>query len=354
MRRLVLVALMGLAITAVAGGFKFSKSYDVTFHVNQNGDTTEMIAMTIESEMDSFPYMDTFAVVAKTDSVIVTWLSPAMVAYITPGGVDTTATLACSVSYASTDIPGFEYVIPEDTVMANMIDDLVDSLEAIAGINDSITVEDSVTYIKLIAKFSTETHEGRWSLVYDGDLDTSYTRTTVAMWCDSFMTAINASDAGDYVTASDSTDSIYVISDQPGLLFDIYLGDSTVATDTAQANGTAYSTRQDTFNIGHFMKNDFGADAVIAQIILNASTDTAHGIGEVDSGYVWLYTDLAGVYYLLDSVVANSLPCTLYYAVSLDTLLKDGMWATWRVADTASDATYEATYSIDVDYLLKD
>jgi len=348
-------------MTVVAGGLKFTRVFDsahggVELSIVETGDTAAIVAMTVESEMDSFPYMDTFVVDGKTDSVPVTWLSPVMVAYITPGAVDTTATLACSVSYASTDIPGFEYAIPEDTVMANMIDDLVDSLEAIAGIDDSVTVEDSVTYIKLIAKFSTDTHGGRWSLVYDGDLDTSYTRTTVAMWCDSFITAVNASDAADYVTASDSTDSIYIISDDAGLDFAIYLGDSTVATDTTQLNVTSQCEQQDTLGLGPLVYRDISPNVILSKFILLPSHVTAQGAGLSDSGYLWLYTTFDNQFFLLDSAVRNALPCTLYYAAKpgTDTLYKEDLTLVYRVTDTASDTTMTLPYKITADWLIRD
>ena len=357
MRRLLVLIVLGLVVTATlfAGAYKTSKTYTVSLDVTSAGDATEIIALTADSVSDSLTYTCTLAVLAMTDSIEAVWLSPLMVAYITPSDVDTTATYACSVLYTSTDIAGFEYAVPEDTVMANMIDDLVDSFEVLAAITDSITIDDSGSYIKLTADFGTETHGGRWLVHYTGDFDTTYSRTTVAMFCDSMLAEINAEDTMDYLLAVDSTDSIYITATQPGLLFDIHHDGGLFGSDTTTANSTSYSTIQDTFNIGTFSHHDMGATSIVGRFVLAASASTAHGLGLSDSGIVRIHTDLAGTYHLLACDTATSLPVTLYYSIAAaDTTLKDGIWLEYRIADTTSDTSYAPEYTITVDYLLKE
>jgi hypothetical protein len=170
----------------------------------------------------------------------VSFLTPVYVMYLTPV-VDTSKTYQFQLIYASGDTAAFSFdagAVGTEPIDTFLIDSLMDSLTGIAGIADSVTAHDSVTYIKLIAKYATETHGGRWRVQSnprgdprmsprdDGVLLQTYSASnaTVAMICDTLVAKHNAltttkdsvlaTDFGTYFTLStkvgnqDNTDNL--------------------------------------------------------------------------------------------------------------------------------------------------
>lgn len=171
--------------------------------------------------MDSFLYSDSVDGTVDAGADTISWLSPLYTMRLTPI-YDTSLTYKFQLIYASDDTASFTFdcgsagTVP--TTLAILIDSLIDSLTGIAGIADSVAAHDSVTYIKLIAKFATETHGGRWSVRSDPMLDPRMTPrtggrliqsepgiiTTVALICDSMVSKHNAkSVTKDSVLATD-------------------------------------------------------------------------------------------------------------------------------------------------------
>lgn len=201
----------------------------------------KVIKITPTVLMDSFSYFDSVdgTVDAGADTVI--YNSPVYIMYLTPI-YDTSLTYELNVVFASTDEVGFDFDAGSAGAtidnLAELIDSLIDSLTAYTDITDSIAFHDSVTYIKVIARFATETHGGRWRIQSDPILDptmsprtggrlvqtVSAKNVTVAIICDTFTALHNkqtttkdsilATDYGTYFTLStkignqDNTDNL--------------------------------------------------------------------------------------------------------------------------------------------------
>jgi hypothetical protein len=254
-----------------------------------------------------------------------------------------------------------------------------------AVLTDSVTAEDSVTYIKLVSNFSGGQFAGRWSMIMvvaggTGTLDSAAhaSQATVAMICDTMVAKINA-DAGldSFMTAADATTSYTVTSDDAGVLFfgasfggtgASLTADSLQDTTHTQANVTSQSSYQDTIDLISLIYDDFDMAGYQLVAILDSSTTVAQGLGLSDSGYLWLYTTRRIGYgsdsvemFLLDSAVANSLPLRLECKVGADTtgggvdpdtLFKERFQLVYRVTDTASDTVMNPHCSLYVDLKL--
>lgn len=100
-----------------------------------------------------------------------------------------------------------------------------------------------------------------------------------------------------------------------------------------------------------------GFKGMMAKIVLRGPISAYAGIGNQDSGWIWLRTYFAGDTFLLDSAVANSIPVTLRYelpaAAGTDTLLKDYLIVDWAIFDSLGDTTLAVKYDISWDINLK-
>jgi hypothetical protein len=365
------------AAISIGGGARVvDKSLNAEFATSELGDTAQVSKKAPQVAVDSFVYIDTFSYQADTTAhQTITWLSPVQIMRLTPGTVDSSTVIACSVAFQAVTLgftvdPGDAYI-----TVAKICDTLTSLINATATLTDSVTAEDSGTYVKIVDLFSEKTHSGNWSMIFamtggTGTMDTAGTVTTIAMVCDSMVASVNA-DAGldSFLTAYDSATFYITQSDDAGVLFwDSSLNDpDTHATVTrSQANVTSNSNRTDTFNLGEFMVSlvdgQFRGSGVYGDIVLSASSDTNQGLGDSDSGYIWLLTGRPVgsniIYTVIAQDSANALPCTLHVAVdhaaSNDTILHNYLALAWAVMDTLTDTTMQTTYPITVDLIVTD
>lgn len=365
-----LVILAG--VMAFAGGgrsYHFSKT--VILPVTTAGDTAQVTTKMPVVAVDSFVYIDSFSYQADTTAhKTITWLSPLQVMRFTPGIVDSSTVIACSIAFAATTL-GFT-VDPADAyiTVAKICDTLTSLFNVTAGLTDSVTAYDSGTYVKVVSNWSQKKHTSRWSSKFvmtggTGTLDTSSTITTKAMICDSMVAAINASaNLDSFLTAAVSAaETTYTTtSDDAGVLFwDSSKNDpDTFATVTrTQANVTSSSRRYDTLDLFTLIDDQHRPAAIYGNIIIHPSTDTGtgNGLGESDSGWlklaVFSLIDTNKSYIILHADSAAVLPCTLHiariYAAANDSLFRQGAALVWGVSDTLSDDIFPAYYRISID-----
>jgi hypothetical protein len=257
--------------------------------------------------------------------------------------------------------------------LAALIDTLVDMINLKAVLTDSVTAEDSVTYIKLVSNFSGGQFAGRWSIIMvttggTGTLDSAahVSQATVAMVCDTMVALINA-DAGldSHMTASDSGTYYMVTADKKGVLFfgAVFGGtgasltaDSLQDTAHTQANVTSYSTDSGTVGICPVS----GYLHASGHIILRDGQTGQHpALGNVDSAEVHLYTYKSYYRKKLDSVKCAQVPCTLDFTIpyvniaGADSTMYRTLDAFWWVTDSSSDSTKTITYPLSWDITLK-
>lgn len=257
--------------------------------------------------MDSFLYSDSVDGTVDAGADTVSWLSPVYTMRLTPV-VDTSQTYKFQLIYASADTAEFTFdagAVGTEPVLASLIDSLIDSLTGIAAIADSVTAHDSATYIKLIAKYATETHGGRWSVRSDPILDPRMTPrtggrlvqsepgviTTVALICDSMVSRHNAE-----TTTKDS-----VLATDYGTYWTLSTKHGSQANTLNLPNGwslTCYGT------------SSSGEDADSA---VDTSTTTAATIVSVVNGLVAAINATATV---TDTVEAINSGDTAYYLIS--------------------------------------
>lgn len=377
-KRIGLLIVLSLATLMLgAGEYKVLRTGDagvpdtVIAVLSDSGDTARVLKIQPKLAIDSQLYICTLTIPhLGTDSIHdISWTSPLQSLIITP--THATATYSCSLAFASEDTLEFEIVLDgSDTTTALIVDSLVYFFNNTTNLKDSVVAHDSVTYCKLISKFSEITFDGRWELQFDvtstGDLDTASTVTTVAMVCDSLVATCNAADSGaDFVTAYDSTTFYIIQSDDKGLPFFVQdagaLGfhADTLDTTHTQLNVTSRMIGNDTVHVG----NVAGFATLQGKIVLfdcavtpeNATTGC---LGNDDSARIWLYTDRAGELFLVDSGLYASPPCTLNVEVPRvtgDTLLEHDLYIRYWWDDSCTDVTTadNAIYPIYWDIKLK-
>ena len=362
-KRFVLLFVLFAGLAVAGGEYKRfgAGSNGVTAYVTlplvETGDTAQIMAMTVSAGIDSFAYIDTFVVGSGgADSVEIAWTSP-ITTYTLTFGLDTAITYRCSVAFAAQTV-GFT-LDPSglDADIDSIIDWMMDSINAVTGFADSMTADTAADHgsVVVVADFAQITFgsDNRPTLIVGDSMHVDSSITTVAMWCDSIVAALNASSAATELTAADSTDSIYVTSDDRGLGFAIYYGDTATDTASAQANVTSWSSASGYQILGAIE----GYSTIYGRIILNPGRDSYTGLGNVDSAYLWLYSRRFGnVRKLIDSSFRAALPCTLTVVKPQgvgDTLLTGDLELGWRLTDTASDTTLSVNYPWVIDITLK-
>ncbi len=365
-RLMVLFALAVVVFTVVMAGDVVHKTRVVDLNITTAGDTAQITRFKTFAGVDSFKYIDTFSYQADTGAhQTIAWVAPVQVMSLTPT-LDVTTTYACSVGFA-TDTLGFvlDPVDIEITTLALLIDTMVYLFNNTTNLKDSILAEDSVTYVKLVSKFSQTTFTARWKAEFGvtggtGTLDTAGTITTVAMVADSMVSYVNA-DAGldSFMTATNAGDTAYLVtSDDPGVLF--YAADLDIQQETSadQANVTSYSVATDTFDLARIIYTDKEYNSLTAMFILDTPATESQGINGGDSAYIWLYTVFNGEYFLLagDSVATGlcTLRAVLVHAAGSDTLFKEYFALGYRMADTASDTTARFNVNLHMDLILRE
>jgi hypothetical protein len=263
-------------------------------------------------------------------------------------------TYACSVDLG-TNVYGFEWLADNDiTTIAGLIDTLVDSINNVAGMKDTVTAEDSVTYIKLISRFGQQRLEGaaRWTFVPTDSLSVSSdspATLTVAMVCDSMVATINGTAAlSDSVTAANDGDTVYTLTaDRAGWAIYCSPGDTAQDTVIVTANKASWSYGTDSLPL-FSMLIPHGYKSLWGDIILSPSLSTGNGYGLADTGWIWLYAaGAASGSQLVDSAFSEGLPCTLHVAVaSNDTLWREELWITATIADSATDTSGSRAHAL--------
>jgi len=341
--------------------------------ITDAGDTALVMKLNKFTAIDSFVYsldLEGYGSGLGADSAVA-WVSPLQVMRINVASVvDTALTYSIDIAYqagADGDTVGFDYDIAGiDDTLANLIAELVDSINNVSGFGDSVVAVDSGTYIKVTSLFKQERmlNDARWTLILGDSLSKGdSTVTTLAMVCDSLAAAFNGTDSvSGVVTAANGGDSIILVtSDKKGVTFTLDVADSSLDTATVTANATSRSTHTDTIpNIVGLHGGQGHAGGLYGTIILKASTDTGDGgIGKDDSAIVWLYTvfrdqSTNGQYFLLDSAIMSALPGSLHVAIprdsaGVDTLFKDVISIVYYIGDSTSDTTFWPSYDMQID-----
>ena len=374
-RKFVLLFVLALAVTAFAGGKVFNLVFNQygpqkpALSVVTTVDTAEVVDVSVDG-IDSFLYHCSLtynASLANWDTL--SWVShPTIRRFGIDADTDvpdTTITYSIDFDFGTNTV-GFDADYDDgDAIItiAGLIDALVDSINNITTIKDTVQAEDSVTYILLRSLIAQEGLEGdaRWVLVLgDSTTEMDSTFTTAAMAIDSLCALINADDSmSAHITANDSTTKYTVISDDVGLDIKFCPTDTSQDTTYVQLNVASANNVTDTIYLPPIMYSDLSADAFYGRFILEPSVDTAQGIGDSDSGYLILYTMFANELKEIARDSAASLPCTLRVAIGTDTtgggvdpdtLFNYGLAIVYAIMDTASDTTVTVYYELTADY----
>lgn len=195
---------------------------------------------------DSSYFFDTL-IFPSTDRLGVDWTSPLQVMRIdVTSPIDSEATYACSLVIGANKY-GFDYNPPgTDTTLATFIDSLVDSINAVGGISDSVVAHDSTANaaIKIISKFAQVnfTGDARWTIELTGAeiAKGDSVITTVGMWCDSIAAFIEAeTNLTDSVTGHDSATYVLITSLQGS---DQYGGRWTLKSSTGDQDTASHAS----------------------------------------------------------------------------------------------------------------
>lgn len=369
---LALTLVLVFFITAGAS-FMFTKTERTTLPIQISNNTAQQWKLTPSYGIDSFGYECTLVSLpagSEYDSLAIEYLGPVTTFIVTPT-FDTATTYLCSMAY-DTDTVGIAYN-PHETAtnLESLIDSLVAKFNAAAGVGDSVTAQDSVTYIKIVADYAMISFGGdnRPALIIDttsttagatGTLTKDSTIVTVAAVVDTIVAIINGDDSlSPQVTAYDSGTFVFIVADTAGHGFFIEPVDTSMDTTHTTANVNGASTFEDTIKLANLWTGGRHPKGMLADFILYAPTDTGKGTGLTDSGSMWLhFAKQVGPileYYRIDSIKQNDLPCTLSYALTTDhagsdTLMKDQAYLVYRYYDTASDtnATLHGTLTINL------
>ena len=322
-------------------------SKTLSFSITDDADTARIVTITPSHAVDSFFYHCSLSFQADTGSWdTVSWLSPVQTMIIT-ATVDVATTYSCSVAFKEEPVTiGVEkdYASGVATVAA-LIDTLVDMINKKAGLTDSVTAEDSVTYIKLVSNFSTETFGERWTMIMvtaggAGALDSAAhaSQATVAIICDEMVAAINASDSEAYFTAYDSTTNYIVQSDKKGLTFHIAPTDTVQDDDSSTTQENVMSNSTDSGTVSLDMVRGFKhLDGII---ILKPGPYSAMSVGNSDSAIVTLYSVGPDGRKIITVDTCPQVPCTcdvMIHSNVGDTALERQIEFHWWVDDTLSD-----------------
>ena len=375
MNRLKLLVVLLLAAVAFAANGQYRQirsSTNATMSVVETGDTAEIIRLNQFTPNDSFTFSGdiegygdgAYPGLGAEDSAY-TWTSPPQIArLVITSPIDTAAVYYCTLDCGTNEY-GFTYDPPAiDTTLATFIDSLVDSINAVADMSDTIAAEDSTAggYIlcrSLIPQQELESG-ARWSIrVGASDAGTELALgdsgyTTIAMVCDSMAKTINALDSINLrLTAVNDGDTIIrVTSDKKGLAFTFDIADTSMDTTYTTLNATSKSVDTANINIGL----TYGFNSMQAKFYLSEEQHAESGLGNSDSAWIILIGILAGDEYEIARDSANALPCSLitYIADDVgDTLLKPELLLRVIWTDSLTDTTFNVDYPISWDINLK-
>jgi len=374
MKRLLLFAFLLMSAAYVIGGGArvVDKTEYAQFAITDSGDSAVVIQFQPAFAIDSFPYHDSIQYTADTSLWdTVSYLSEVQTFILTPGVVDSSTNIACTVVFKGANKKGFNLNVGDAYITAAKIcDTLVYAFNNTTTLKDSVLAQDSGNYVKLKSKYSEVTNDTNWGLIVKlvggtGTLDTTRRSATIASVCDSMVAAINGMDSARFWTAANVGDTVYTLtSTDKGLMLWATNTDSTQDTTTLQDNVTSKSTRTDTLPLTiSLVENDFRGSAVYGDIILQSvEADTAYGVGFSDSAWIWLLTgrpvDTGVVYTVIAKDSASALPCTLHvakpHAAANDTIYHNFLKIAWAVSDTMTDTNMYIEYPISVDLEVTD
>ena len=384
MNRLMLLVLVGVAVLLLgAGEYKQLKTGDfsypttVTGNISDSGDTARIVKIEPKVALDSYEYVCTLTIpLLAADSIHdVSWTSPLQIMIWTLAGntgdllnADTVGigVVGCTATLAGGDL-GMEYDLGtgHDSTIATALDSICAIWNAVSGLDDSIDMEDSGSYIKMVSKFSELTYTAKWGIKMSTDsTDTaSQNPLSIAVAIDSLVATANAADSGaDYVTASDSTTYYMITSDDKGLPFFLQAASGfhadTLDTTHTQLNVVSRFIADDTVLVG---ASD-GFSTLQGRVILrDGVTPEALSSGCLkndDSARVWVYANRGGSFYLVDSGLCAAIPCTLDVeipGVVGDTLLEHDLYVRFWRDDSCTANTTPDTYTQNIywDFKLK-
>lgn len=374
MKRLFVTALLLLSAALVIGGGTrvVNETKHAEFAITDSGDSAVVIQFQPAFAIDSFVYHDSIQYTADTSLWdTVSWLTGVQTFILTPGIVDSSTNIACTVVFKGGVKLGFA-LNPGDAYItaAKICDTLTYAFNNTTTLKDSVLAQDSGTYVKLKSKYSEVTNDTNWGFIKvlaggSGTLDTTRRTATIKMVCDTMAAKINALDSARFWTAANVGDTVYTLtSDDKGLMLWATNTDTTQDTTTLQDNVTSKSARTDTlwFTIP-LVEDDFRGSGVYGDIILQPiEADTAYGIGISDSAWIWLLTgrpvDTGIVYTVIAKDSAAALPCTLHvakpHAAANDTIYHNFLKIAWAVSDTMTDTNMYIEYPISIDLTVTD
>ena len=361
-RRILVVGLLvsvPLMVWAVGTVIQQGK-YEMSFTVDNSGDTAVSVFFGTFTGRDGYKYLDTIR--CSSTKIAATWTSPKTVRRIT----------VIATPLASThDTIIVDHGSANDTITidcdpalsrAILCDSIVARINA-ATMSDTVTAEDSGTYVKVVCDLAQDAMNGdaRFTLAYGtGNHNISATTAVYSdtcsphMVCDSMVATINALvTIKDSVTATVSGDTGYIVTaDRVGwpMVFKVGSGDTcqdTVHLINAQAAAWS-STHTDTLPLFSMYQN--GWQGIWGRIIIPVArpNDTLKGYGLSDS--VWVKINAVTGYGARFAILSDSsavIPDTFWVAkLENDTLFKEYLELVVKVSDTATDTAVTKTYDI--------
>lgn len=357
-RKLVLLIALGLVVLLMGAGeyLHLSEKKQVSFALTDAGDTALSVMFIPSTGLDSFLYHDSIRFPSDTSLYdTVSWVSPSQKMQITIAldGVvpDTSITYSCSLDLG-TNITGFEYDPSglDDTTVALLIDNLVDSLNNVTTIKDTILAQDSVTYIKIISKIAQIGLEGdaRWTMKVGDSLDTVSTWvTTIANVCSAMTALVNGLDSARFWDAVDNDTSYTITGNKNNDGIHIFAVYTDTAQDTVYLADSVSSRSSDSGTVG--ISNVYGFRTLVGKIILDPEMSVYAGLGNDDSGIVQLYTVEGNERTILQADTFATLPGTTRVRISEavgDTVLLNRIEVWWYVDDSCSDTVLTIQYPL--------
>lgn len=343
--RLLFLLMLGFVTVFAAGEYvPLVGSKNLAFNITDEADTASSIMFIPSTGLDSFLYHDSIRFPSDTtlwDTL--SWTSPPQQMKITVGW-DTAITYVCSLDLG-TNIYGFEYDPSglDDTTVALIIDNLVDSFNNVAGMKDTVLAEDSVSYIKLVSEIAQIQLEGdaRWTAKVGDSLDTAAIWvTSVADVCDSMPVYINGLDSARFWSATDNDTSYTITGNKNNAGIFIFAVYTDTAQDTVYMADSVSSWSTDSGTVS--LDNVRGFKHIDGRIIIGVSPSDWAGLGNDDSAIVTLYSVGPTGRYIITVDTCAQVPCTcdvMLHSNVGDTTLRRQIEFHWYVDDSVTDIT---------------
>ena len=223
------------------------------------------------------------------------------------------------------------------TTAAWLVDTLVYRINHVTDLKDSVTAEDSATYVKVVAKFGTESHGGRWDLDLSTNLHSDSSFTDKKMVADSMSYyAMEEDSITAHVTVTAGDTSYFIELLIPGDTIHIGIGDT--MGDTSLTTATVqYKHKTDTL----YLANCVLWNGFKGRIIVSPAADTVGGFGKRDTCVIVLKSrnPATGQYIEFDSSFSEGFPDTLDF----DHVGKDSLYLQEMILImTEGDSVYVA------------